>query len=580
MKRKSDKITFREALGSLHDISVPWLMIFLAAAFALLSAAAGLSTADIGGNIVDASGDIPVTELIYFVAVSLGCCVLTVFNLIFSGLSGEKINYGLRGKMWRHMIYTKTKDYDADGGETLVTRITNDCQYASQYVTVTMNILVLIMNCGMYLVKIYNMGRMLVICTAIFIPLSILFGMVYTMLRFTTVQKQQGALSNVGNYVIERLQDMGQIRTMGTQEEEMSIGDEHFRNFYDAQLKAGYAEALSSIISMLMSTVSLVLPFILGAYLVSRGEMTIGQVVVFNTLFSTVKGYFVSLVEYSGTYMETNGALSRVVRFMENETEDIEAGEDLTTAESADLHVDNVAFSYDGSSEIFHDLSCMIPKNEVTAIVGGNGSGKSTLSKLLARLYEPDSGRIDIGGKDASDYSLRSWRRRICLVAQDSPLMSGTIRENICFGVDGDVSDERLMEVAKLSHVYDFVKDMPDGFDSKVEQGASNFSGGQKQCMAIARAMLRGSEYLILDEATSSLDAKRERDVLEALDTLMQGRTTIIIAHSLSAIRKADHVIVMKDGRAEFVGSREDIMKVTDNYLEHMMARGRKGISQ
>lgn len=218
-------------------------------------------------------------------------------------------------------------------------------------------------------------------------------------------------------------------------------------------------------------------------------------------------------------------------------------------------------------------FSCRIPRNKVTAVIGTNGSGKSTLFKLMTRLYEPQSGTILFGENDCSVYSLHSWRRKLCLIAQGSPMMAGTIRENICYGRADQVSDEELLEVAKLSHVYDFVKDLPDGFDTAVAAGGGNFSGGQKQCIAIARAMLSKSDYLLLDEATSNLDVKREKDVMEAMDRLMKDRTTVIIAHSLSTIKNADHIIVINKGELEMEGSPAQILEQTDNYLFKMMMR-------
>lgn len=329
------------------------------------------------------------------------------------------------------------------------------------------------------------------------------------------------------------------------------------------------------LITAILDMIALAIPFGLGAAAVARGEMTIGDVIIFNTMFGNVKGFFVELIKNAGLYKSANGALARVTRLLQVEDENRMEGESLASDREEDIIVSSVNFSYVEGRKILDNLDCVIPKNKVTAVLGTNGSGKSTLFKLLTRLYEPDSDSIRFGEKNAADYSLDAWRKKICLIQQDSPMMGGTIRDNILYGCEGDVSETELLEIAKASHVYDFVKELPDGFDTLVEPGGTNFSGGQRQCIAIARAMATNSEYLLLDEATSSLDAKREKDVMDALDAAMKGRTTIIIAHSLSAIRKADQVIVMKDGRIEESGRREDFLKKTDTYLAKMMSRGR-----
>ena len=159
------------------------------------------------------------------------------------------------------------------------------------------------------------------------------------------------------------------------------------------------------------------------------------------------------------------------------------------------------------------------------------------------------------------------------MVAQGSPMMEGTVRENLCYGCDHEVSDEELKSVAKLAHVADFVEQLPEGYDTCVAPGGSNFSGGQRQCLAIARAMLSTGDYLLLDEATSNLDAKKERQVMEAMEALMKERTTLIIAHSLAAIRNADYVLVIHQGQLEASGTPEEILACTDNYLSKVMGR-------
>lgn len=198
---------------------------------------------------------------------------------------------------------------------------------------------------------------------------------------------------------------------------------------------------------------------------------------------------------------------------------------------------------------------------------------KSTLFKLIDRLTEPDEGRILFGTTAAKEYDLHEWRKAFCLVAQDTPLMEGTIRENICYGCKRSIRQEELIEVAKKARVYDFVSQMSDGFETKVSPSGSNFSGGQRQCIAIARAIMNNPDYLLLDEATSNLDAQSEHLVLEALEELMRGRTTVIIAHSLAALRNADNVIVLHEGRIETTGSPAQILQKTGNYLSKVIHR-------
>ena len=201
-----------------------------------------------------------------------------------------------------------------------------------------------------------------------------------------------------------------------------------------------------------------------------------------------------------------------------------------------------------------------------TAIIGGNGAGKSTLFKLLTRLYEPKSGAIRFGGDNIADFALTGWRDRFAYVFQKDPLIGGTVRENITYGLDREVSEEELIAAAKKANCYDCIMAKPGGFDEDVGLGGSNFSGGQAQCISIARAMLWDADYLLLDEATSNLDVVSEAAVTEAMDHLMEGRTTIMIAHNFAATRNADYIIVMKDGTVEAAGTPEELQETNEYY--------------
>ncbi len=215
---------------------------------------------------------------------------------------------------------------------------------------------------------------------------------------------------------------------------------------------------------------------------------------------------------------------------------------------------------------MLRDVSVRIPMGKVTAIIGGNGAGKSTMFKLIERLYAPNAGAVRFDDEDIQDYQLADWRDHFSYVSQKSPLIGGTVRENITYGLSQPVSDERLYDVAKKANCYDFVMKKPGGFEEDVGLGGSNFSGGQGQCISIARAMLRGGDYLLLDEATSNLDVVSEAVVTEAMDRLMQNKTTIMIAHNYAATKNANYIIVMRDGTVEAAGTPEELRETNEYY--------------
>ncbi len=570
-----EKVSLKECLKIFDGIRLPWTLMILGLVVALLGSYATLQVSDFSGNAVDASGEIPVDDMVIYIVTSIIVVLCSTGRFMFAGIAGEKINFALRQKLWHKIIVTKQASYDLDGGESLVSRVTTDCDYASKFYSTVVNITALVISTTMYLVALYRINVQMANYVLLFIPVSILLGAGYTVLRFVAAYKVQSRLAESTAYLAERTKDIALIKTNNSQKKETEQGRKYFKEQYDAQVRFGMVAAVYNVIDSMMQMLSIAIPFLVGAYFVNEGILTIGAIVTFNGLFGNVKGVFNNLITYAGDFKEANGALARITRFFAAEEDKLEEGMELAEAAQEDISFEQVTFGYT-DQHVVKEFTCKIPKNKVTAIVGTNGSGKSTLFKLITRLYEPASGNILFGDIDCAQFSLHSWRRKVCMIAQGSPMMAGTIRENICYGRTDPVSDEELLEVAKLSHVYDFVKDLPDGFETAVAAGGGNFSGGQKQCIAIARAMMSKADYLLLDEATSNLDVKREKDVLEAMETLMKGRTTVIIAHSLATIRNADHVIVIHKGQLQTEGSPRQILEQTDNYLSKMMERNLK----
>lgn len=248
--------------------------------------------------------------------------------------------------------------------------------------------------------------------------------------------------------------------------------------------------------------------------------------------------FFMNVDSVSGTF----GTMKKIAQIMDTDSEP-DGGEPVPEV-CADIEFDNVSFAYAGGQDVIKNLSVKIPMGKVTAVIGGNGAGKSTLFKLLLHLYEPKSGEIRFGGDGIGKYSLTDWRDRFAVVSQRNPLIGGTVRENIAYGLDREVSDEELAETARRA----------------------NFSGGQGQCISIARAMLRNADYLLLDKATSNLDVVSEAEVTGAMDELMRDKTTIMIAHNYAATRNADYIIVMKDGAVKAAGTPDELLKTNEYY--------------
>lgn len=568
----SEKATLWGYLQALKGVKMPWIFLFLIFAASMASTYAGLNISFFTGDMVDAQGNVPTARLINY-TLSYGAMGLAAAGIVvFSALASERINLGLRTKLWRKIMYTRQSCYDRDGGESLVSRVTADCDFASKLVTTIATTLSLCISLAIYVTRMYKLNVTIANAMMILIPISVAVGWGYARLRFLIAQKSQTMLSRTTTYLVERTRSIPLIKTSNAQAEEVENGQAHFREQYDMQIKTGLMDVLYSILQTAFRILGIFVPFALGAKLVSQGVISVGVVIVFYTLAGTVGTTATNFINNAGTIRQANGALTRVITTLRLPDEYQATGRMMDEPDQ-DITFREVTFSYNENKSVLTGVSCIIPKNKVTAIVGANGSGKSTIFKLLDRLYEPQEGVLMFGDTDARQYDLHVWRKTFCFVAQGSPLMEGTVRENICYGCERQVSQDELIKVAKQAKVYDFVSNLPDGFDTHVAPGGTNFSGGQRQCIAIARAMMNNPDYLLLDEATSNLDAHSERMVMEALSELMRGRTTVIIAHSLAAIRNADHVIILRSGKVESSGTPAEVLQAADSYLKTVMNR-------
>lgn len=569
-----EKVSVKEYFGIFKGIKIPWLFFVMILVCTIGTTIAGMTLTYFTGDVVDASGEVPTAQLVSYAVGYLLVGVFSSGTMIFEGVASERINLGLRKKLWSKIIYTKQSCYDEDGGETLVSRVTTDCDFASKLFTTIVGFISLGISLGMYIVQMYLLSVLLANYMLILIPISTLIGWGYTKLRYLIAQKSQAMLARTTTYLIERTRDLALVKAANAQVQEIEAGADCFKEQYAMQIKTGLMDIFYTALQTIYQILSILIPFAVGAGLVANGHMTAGSVVAFYGFSSTVGINFTNIIQYCGDIKQANGALARVIRTFKLPDEQTDTGIQMDEPD-ADISFDNISFQYTNTT-VLENFTCEIPKHKVTAIIGANGSGKSTVFKLLERLYEPNNGAMKFGGTDVKEYNLHAWRKAFAIVAQDSPLMEGTIRENICYGCERDIAEEELKEVAKRAGVDKIVAELEKGYDSKVVSGGTNFSGGQRQCIAIARAMMNNPDYLLLDEATSNLDVKSEKMVLSALSELMKDRTTVIIAHSLSAIRKADHVIILEDGKAACSGSPEEVLKSSGSYLAKVMNRRQK----
>ncbi len=349
-------------------------------------------------------------------------------------------------------------------------------------------------------------------------------------------------------------------------ERERARFEEENRRLFRQNLKVVKAEAATGPFVEFFLFVSIVAVMAASGWMVIRGRMDASSALTFMVALGLAADPLRKLASVNTRVQSTIASAERVFEFMDLEAEQSdEPGKAEIPPVRESIRFDRVSFAYEPGRPVLDGIDFEVKHGEVVAIVGASGAGKTTLANLLARFYEPTSGRILFDGEDIAKATLSSVRRQIGLVSQDVMLFDDTVRANIAYG-SGEPDRARVLDAARAAHVEEFARRMSEGFDTVVGEGGSMLSGGQRQRVAIARAIYKDPALLILDEATSSLDSESESYIREALDRFVKGRTTFIIAHRLATVEKADRIIVLDYGRIEAIGTHKELVEKSDVY--------------
>ncbi len=549
----------------LEGVKLPWLLIILCFVFSASTMSAELQSATLTASVIDTSQKaINAKALFSYMGVTAAAAVLSIVSYYFTRKMEETINLRVRCRLWEKIMHLPMKYYDEDNGNELVSRVTSDAGAPSTLFSMAVSFVVCVVTAVQAFIKLYDYNTMLANYSLLIIPLTLIVCIIYGKLMYKLGVYSTVTMASSLGYLAERVRNFRLIKSAAAEMLESRKGNATFKRMYIADFLNWILVAGYQLASSLFSIMFIFIVFVIGGRLVPTGELSIGDLTAFYMITGIVglqlMQFFMNVGSVSGIF----GQMQKINRVCAAEPER-ESGADVPEI-CSDIRFENVSFAYSEEREVLKNVSLTIPMGKVTAVIGGNGAGKSTLFKLLVRLYEPSEGKILFGGEDISEFDLAQWRKRFAYVFQREALIGGTVRENMLYGLEREVSEEELIETAKRANCYDFIMEKPLGFDEDVGLGGSNFSGGQAQCISIARAMLRSSDFLLLDEATSNLDVMSETLVTDALDRLMQGRTTIMIAHSFAATKNADNIIVMKAGCPEASGSPAELEENNDYY--------------
>lgn len=487
---------------------------------------------------------------------------MMVFNLVYA-----RVNASSSNAAWNRILHLPMRVLFREKPSTLTSRVTNDSDGVSLALSGIFNCLSMIYTMVMVYIEMFRMNStislmLLLIPAWLFLSMRIVGNMSYR-----AQKKVQNSLSAFTSYLSVRLPNMRQMKAFGTEQQEQKKGEEKIKDQYSAEMTIVKINALSSMMQNLSTTLCNIIVLAFGGYLVSTGKLEAGDLITFFIFIA--QGTFTyngeNLLMYYQNIKFGLGACTKVMDMIDTDEEVMKRDKSFTVPE-ADLHFDHVTFAYE-EKQILKDISFTIPKGRTTAIVGTNGSGKTTILKLLERFYEPDSGSITYGNENIEKYHLDEWRDSIGYVVQNSPLLQGSILDNITYGMQ---SPDRAAaeQAAREADAEEFILQMPQGYESEVGELGGKLSGGQRQKIAIARAMIHHPELILLDEATCGLDACSEQEILQTLSKTLSGKTVVMIAHSVAEVQHADQIIVMHNGEVAGCGTHEELLEQNEQYQE------------
>lgn len=509
-------------------------------------------------------------------AVVLLIIALTVLKGLFQfghGYLGEYgaqgIAYDIRNDIYRHLQRLSFSWHDRAQTGQLMARATSDVEQLRFFTGRAFLQLAQFALLGTGItVILFTTNWKLAIASLITLPLLIHTVQYYTQTVQPLFRQVQEELAVLAAIIQENLAGAKVVKAFAREPDEISKFDKQNALLKDQYVAAAEIQSFTNPLMDVIGNLGTVVVLWFGGYLVITGELSVGQLVAFNTYLLLIVRPLRRLGFLIGQSSRALAAGERIFEILDApvEVEDRPDAQPLPPIHGP-VVFDHVWCSYYGGEPVLRDVSFQARPGQVVALLGATGSGKTTIVNLIPRFYDVTQGRVLIDGYDVREVQLLSLRRQVGMVLQDTALFTGTIRENIAFGVP-HATDEQIAAMAKAARAHDFIQEFPDGYDTRVGERGVTLSGGQKQRIAIARALLLDPKILILDDFTSAVDTETEALIREALETLMKGRTTFVIAQRVSTVQSADQIIVLDHGAIVGIGTHEELLETNSIYAE------------
>lgn len=551
-----DKGSMGRFFRMLQKAGLPYLWIIAYIAITALLANVGISVTEYTAELF--AGNVNFGTVVFpFLIFTLISQMISSIGGIMSNLCVARIDRNVRRMIWRKIVKLPLGYYERNTPKEMISRITTDITRISQLI---MQVFVAILTSAYSLIitlkKIGSYDQKLMIALIAVLPLNFIIAFVMGKMRFGVLDLVNEKNAELTQTIAERTNNLLLVKSYGKEEQEFQTGQKKMVGLYKSTILDSWL-GLATPMYALVGAMQFIVIVMVGRNFYASGALSLTQWIAYYGFAMNIVNQLTAYCGYWTTFKGSQGATKRVAQIMEEIEEDIETGEEAGCLHG-EIELKDIDFSYE-EKPIFEKLNLKIPAGRVTALIGPSGSGKTTLLNLVERLYPVQGGMISFGGEDISKYSLKSFRNAISYVTQESTLFAGTIRDNILFGVKREVADEELERVCEDACIMDFIREQPEGFMMDVGENGEKLSGGQKQRLAFARALLKQSDYLFMDEATAAMDIRGKDQVWKSVKYHMKGKTTLMVAHDRQTVQKADYIVVMQNGRIVCQGEPEKV---------------------
>ena len=596
-KKNTPKIT-KELLTRIFAYLKPyWKQLTLVLGCIVVSSVCSLFPSILTGNIIDVltGKDMGgwfgagISALVKLIVVSLGLNLAS--NLIGVGESylnnwiAQHISYDMRNQMYRHLQKMSQRFFTSANQGDIITRMTSDISGVESVITGTFtSILSNVITLVVAVIAMFQKNWLLALIGIAVTPLFVIPTRRAGKTRWMLTREAQECNDEINGILNETLSVSGQllVKLFGREETEYKRYEEANGRMIKLNIRERMAGRWFFMLLSTLTTIGPMLLYLVGGILIMKydSKLSVGDITVLVALLARMYGPVNSLLNIQVDWIRSMAMFTRIFEYydMKPEIDDKPDAKELTNAKG-EIVFDHVDFSYDGQRMILKDICFTLHSGDCVAIVGPSGSGKSTIVNLIPRLWDPTSGKVTFDGTDVRDLTLHSLRDEVGVVTQETYLFNGTIRQNLLYAKP-EATEEEMIEACRKANIYDFISNQPDGLDTMVGNRGLKLSGGEKQRISIARALLKDPALLIFDEATSALDSISEAAIQAAINPLIEERTSILIAHRLSTILAADEILVVRDGEIVERGTHKDLVYAGGTYQELYETQFSKAIDQ